>query len=153
MTGAAELLQRVRTPDAPLPGDDLAAVACTTELASVLHISPIAAPAALAQTLAIATHYPLDRRQTMTTTPTEAAATIIATLRCRLSEEPMPAFGTPELDRLTAAFEAIGSASSAEYLAIGHAAVQLLLANWAALLQSERATALAQIAAHRGSGA
>ena len=72
MTGAAELLQRVRTPDAPLPGDDLAAVACTTELASVLHISPIAAPAALAQTLAIATHYPLDRKQTMTTTPAPA---------------------------------------------------------------------------------
>lgn len=84
-------------------------------------------------------------------TQIEASGLALALLRQQLAGEPLPAFQTREADAVRNALSALsGRADAADLERIGRGALQLLLECWAAHLQAERASTLAQLAAQTG---
>ena len=89
----------------------------------------------------------------MSTIP-EAAGEIVALLRQQLAGEPLPALHTPDADRVSQALLTFSTrASPADLVAIGGAALQLLVERWQAALMAERAQLQAKLTAMRADGA
>lgn len=82
----------------------------------------------------------------------EAFACVIQTLRSRLSDEPLPLFGTPAHDVLQEALRVAIEQPHSDHLGdLGAATLRLLHGNYLASLNAERAALVAEIAARRGS--